>query len=198
MDTRNDGIGEEIEMQSVHPTEASVKAESFLQKTTGRITSLVKWINDKTSKSVIGRFFRFEGCGHVRAQSRSFIGSCNPKLTSRQPSKPSEIQDARLSTEIRAGLTTFATMSYIIAVNVSTSSHIQIDRINSSLFSSLPFSPTVASTANAMNCRRAHNRQAYSCAQTRLNTTCVSMVSREISLRRRGACAHHSQMSSST
>ncbi len=29
-----------------------------------------------------------------------------------------EIHDARLSTEIRAGMTTFATMSYIIAVNV--------------------------------------------------------------------------------
>ena len=29
-----------------------------------------------------------------------------------------EIQDACLSTEIRAGMTTFATMSYIIAVNV--------------------------------------------------------------------------------
>jgi hypothetical protein len=30
----------------------------------------------------------------------------------------SEIGDAYLSTEIRAGLTTFATMAYIIAVNV--------------------------------------------------------------------------------
>jgi xanthine/uracil/vitamin C permease (AzgA family) len=32
-----------------------------------------------------------------------------------------EIQDANFSTELRAGLTTFATMSYIIAVNVGTS-----------------------------------------------------------------------------
>ena len=33
--------------------------------------------------------------------------------------QPKEIQDAYFSTEIRAGMTTFATMSYIIAVNAS-------------------------------------------------------------------------------
>lgn len=32
--------------------------------------------------------------------------------------QPKEIQDAYFTTEIRAGMTTFATMSYIIAVNV--------------------------------------------------------------------------------
>jgi xanthine/uracil/vitamin C permease (AzgA family) len=31
-----------------------------------------------------------------------------------------EIPDANFSTELRAGLTTFATMAYIIAVNVRT------------------------------------------------------------------------------
>lgn len=36
--------------------------------------------------------------------------------------QPQEIQDASFYTEIRAGLTTFATMAYIIAVNVSVSS----------------------------------------------------------------------------
>lgn len=35
--------------------------------------------------------------------------------------QPQEIQDASFYTEIRAGLTTFATMAYIIAVNVSVS-----------------------------------------------------------------------------
>jgi xanthine/uracil/vitamin C permease (AzgA family) len=35
--------------------------------------------------------------------------------------QPQEIQDASFYTEIRAGLTTFATMAYIIAVNVSAS-----------------------------------------------------------------------------
>lgn len=34
--------------------------------------------------------------------------------------QPDEIHDANFSTEIRAGLTTFATMAYIIAVNVNT------------------------------------------------------------------------------
>jgi len=33
--------------------------------------------------------------------------------------QPDELQDAHFLTEISAGLTTFATMAYIIAVNVS-------------------------------------------------------------------------------
>ena len=35
--------------------------------------------------------------------------------------KPNEIKGARFTTELRAGLTTFFTMAYIIAVNVSLS-----------------------------------------------------------------------------
>jgi hypothetical protein len=35
------------------------------------------------------------------------------------PQKPNEIRGARFTTEMRAGLTTFFTMAYIIAVNVS-------------------------------------------------------------------------------
>lgn len=38
--------------------------------------------------------------------------------------QPQEIQDASFYTEIRAGLTTFATMAYIIAVNVSISNRL--------------------------------------------------------------------------
>lgn len=40
-------------------------------------------------------------------------------LTPSTTIQPQEIQDASFYTEIRAGLTTFATMAYIIAVNVS-------------------------------------------------------------------------------
>jgi xanthine/uracil/vitamin C permease (AzgA family) len=32
--------------------------------------------------------------------------------------QPKEIEDARFSAEIRAGITTFTTMAYVIAVNV--------------------------------------------------------------------------------
>ena len=49
------------------------------------------------SRSTFGRFFRLQNCGHENAR-----------------------QDARFWNEIRAGLTTFFTMAYIISVNVST------------------------------------------------------------------------------
>jgi AGZA family xanthine/uracil permease-like MFS transporter len=52
-------------------------------------------LNDLASHSVVGRYFHLEGSGHRN-----------------------EIKGARLTTEIRAGLTTFFTMAYIIAVNV--------------------------------------------------------------------------------
>ncbi|KAF9695947.1 hypothetical protein EKO04_005962 [Ascochyta lentis] len=46
--------------------------------------------------STFGRVFRLEGCGHEK-----------------------EIKNARFTTEIRAGLTTFFTMAYVISVNAS-------------------------------------------------------------------------------
>ena len=52
-------------------------------------------LNDLVSHSVVGRYFHLEGSGHPKA-----------------------IAGARFTTEIRAGLTTFFTMAYIIAVNV--------------------------------------------------------------------------------
>ncbi|KAL1596059.1 hypothetical protein SLS59_008048 [Nothophoma quercina] len=52
--------------------------------------------NDIVSGSVVGRYFHLEGSGH-----------------------PNEIKGARFTTELRAGLTTFFTMAYIIAVNAS-------------------------------------------------------------------------------
>ncbi|KAI9708046.1 MAG: hypothetical protein M1820_004250 [Bogoriella megaspora] len=52
--------------------------------------------NDLVGKSTFGRMFRLEGCGHEK-----------------------EIKHSRFLTEIRAGITTFFTMAYIIAVNAS-------------------------------------------------------------------------------
>jgi len=72
----------------------------------------VKAIDDKVSRSTFGRVFRLEGSGHVRSilvvQYDTFTNS----------SKPKERKGSRFLTEIRAGLTTFFTMAYIIAVNV--------------------------------------------------------------------------------
>ncbi|KAF3047611.1 hypothetical protein E8E12_010832 [Didymella heteroderae] len=53
-------------------------------------------LNDIVSGSIVGRYFHLEGSGH-----------------------PNEIKGARFTTELRAGLTTFFTMAYIIAVNAS-------------------------------------------------------------------------------
>ncbi|KAF2124063.1 purine transporter [Dothidotthia symphoricarpi CBS 119687] len=53
-------------------------------------------LNDIVSQSPVGRYFHLEGSGH-----------------------PNEIRGARFTTEMRAGLTTFFTMAYIIAVNAS-------------------------------------------------------------------------------
>jgi AGZA family xanthine/uracil permease-like MFS transporter len=52
-------------------------------------------LNDLVSHSFVGRYFHLEGSGHRNA-----------------------IAGATFTTEIRAGLTTFFTMAYIIAVNV--------------------------------------------------------------------------------
>ncbi|KAH8888792.1 hypothetical protein GQ53DRAFT_783495 [Thozetella sp. PMI_491] len=53
-------------------------------------------VDDIVNKSTFGRVFRLKGCGHEQ-----------------------EIPDANFTTELRAGLTTFATMAYIVAVNAS-------------------------------------------------------------------------------
>ncbi|KAF3043123.1 hypothetical protein E8E12_001857 [Didymella heteroderae] len=53
-------------------------------------------INVFIGASTFGRIFRLEGCGHEK-----------------------EIKNARFTTEIRAGLTTFFTMAYVISVNAS-------------------------------------------------------------------------------
>jgi len=58
--------------------------------------SFVERLNAQVADSVCGRWFRLEGCGHSR-----------------------ERVDSRFTTEIRAGLTTWAAMAYIISVNAS-------------------------------------------------------------------------------
>ncbi|KAF2088026.1 xanthine/uracil permease family protein-like protein [Saccharata proteae CBS 121410] len=52
--------------------------------------------DQRVADSLFGRFFRLEGCGHER-----------------------EIKNSRFTTEIRAGVTTFFTMAYIISVNAA-------------------------------------------------------------------------------
>ncbi len=68
----------------------------------------------KVSKSTFGRVFRLDGSGHVSSSCRKLaVGIADH-------SQPKERKGSKFLTEIRAGLTTFFTMAYIIAVNVST------------------------------------------------------------------------------
>jgi adenine/guanine/hypoxanthine permease len=69
-------------------------------------------IDIKIGSTTFGRVFRLEGSGHVRLCTQGPYESCTNlwQLKERKGSK--------FLTEIRAGLTTFFTMAYIIAVNV--------------------------------------------------------------------------------
>jgi hypothetical protein len=71
-------------------------------------------LNDVVSASVVGKYFHLDGSGHVR------IFRHRLSLYIINLSQPNEIKNARFTTELRAGLTTFFTMAYIIAVNVRT------------------------------------------------------------------------------
>ncbi|KAI3398659.1 hypothetical protein diail_8846 [Diaporthe ilicicola] len=71
-----------------------VYGQSFVARTFERVMERLRGVETSVNTSTFGRVFRLGGCGH-----------------------PQEIQDASFYTEIRAGLTTFATMAYIIAVN---------------------------------------------------------------------------------
>ncbi|KAG8862272.1 hypothetical protein FRB96_001851 [Tulasnella sp. 330] len=59
-----------------------------------RSRSWVDRLNARVADSLIGRHFRLDGSGHLKTRA-----------------------DAKFTTELRAGLTTFAAMSYIISVN---------------------------------------------------------------------------------
>ncbi|KAJ0117706.1 inner membrane protein yieg [Diaporthe amygdali] len=71
-----------------------VYGQSFMARNFERVLDRLRGVETSVNTSTFGRVFRLGGCGH-----------------------PQEIQDASFYTEIRAGLTTFATMAYIIAVN---------------------------------------------------------------------------------
>lgn len=68
-------------------------------------------VDNIISCSTFGRVFRLEGSGHVSQDAKHKTYSDNHQEQERR--------DAKFFTEIRAGLTTFFTMAYIIAVNVS-------------------------------------------------------------------------------
>lgn len=59
------------------------------------INDAISSLNYQIAKSTFGRVFRLEGSGHDKECKKSYF-----------------------SQEIRAGMTTFFTMAYIIAVNV--------------------------------------------------------------------------------
>ncbi|KIL58580.1 hypothetical protein M378DRAFT_132352 [Amanita muscaria Koide BX008] len=61
-----------------------------------KMSKSVVALNDRIANSIVGRWFLLEGCG-----------------------LPNERKGSRFTTEIRAGLTTWAAMVYIIAVNAS-------------------------------------------------------------------------------
>ncbi|KAK3940785.1 permease family-domain-containing protein [Diplogelasinospora grovesii] len=88
---------EHIEMQTMgeEETPPTVSRSLFASKLSA-FWNIVTSIDEKVNKSTFGRVFRLQGSGH-----------------------PDEIAGANFSTEIRAGLTTFFTMAYIIAVNAS-------------------------------------------------------------------------------
>jgi AGZA family xanthine/uracil permease-like MFS transporter len=78
------------------------------------IRSYIEDLNVFIGSSTFGRIFRLEGSGHV---SPLFAKLEDMLMFGVQDM---EIRNTRFSTELRAGLTTFFTMAYIIAVNVST------------------------------------------------------------------------------
>ncbi|KAG8159592.1 hypothetical protein KVR01_010229 [Diaporthe batatas] len=71
-----------------------VHSHGFMARNFEWMTDRLRRVETAVNTSTFGRVFRLGGCGH-----------------------PQEIEDASFYTEIRAGLTTFATMAYIIAVN---------------------------------------------------------------------------------
>jgi len=77
------------------------------------IRSSIGAFNAYVGSSTFGRIFRLEGSGHVRVSHHQFE-TCTDLLL-----QELEIRNTKFTTELRAGLTTFFTMSYIIAVNVS-------------------------------------------------------------------------------
>ncbi len=78
------------------------------------IDGLVHKVNEAFARSSVGRLFRLEGSGHVSSQPPEKVQTHALTALTRQEKA---LPNARFSTEIRAGLTTFFTMAYIISVN---------------------------------------------------------------------------------
>ncbi|KAK4225002.1 putative inner membrane protein [Podospora fimiseda] len=98
---------DEIEMEPVGsrpivPTTVKNEAQQpisrpgWLKRNLNKLNRFITPVDEWVGRSFVGRLFHLKGSGGIK-----------------------EIQDAYFSTELRAGLTTFATMSYIIAVNSS-------------------------------------------------------------------------------
>jgi AGZA family xanthine/uracil permease-like MFS transporter len=79
------------------------------------VLSSVRSLDSKISKSTFGRVFRLDGSGHVSFTSL--------RVSITDVPQPKERKGSKFVTEIRAGLTTFFTMAYIIAVNVGAELH---------------------------------------------------------------------------
>ncbi|KAK0752137.1 permease family-domain-containing protein [Schizothecium vesticola] len=78
------------------PGQDPVDTRSWFEIKVEQSLGLLSRVNHWVNTSALGSLFRLEGSGH-----------------------PDEIKGANFSTELRAGLTTFATMAYIIAVNAT-------------------------------------------------------------------------------
>lgn len=105
------GIMERMDVES--PT---AEKRSIVEKLKGKLHQARKAVDrfDRVvSTSTFGRIFRLDGSGHVSL----LVLRSNPDkvLTLEQPK---QIADSSFLREVRAGATTFATMAYIIAVNV--------------------------------------------------------------------------------
>ncbi|CAN8095182.1 unnamed protein product [Discula destructiva] len=95
MEHRDSGHDQEQQQQQQQQQQQRyVYGRSFMARSFGRVMDCLRGIETAVNTSTFGRVFRLDGSGH-----------------------PEQIQDASFYTEIRAGLTTFATMAYIIAVN---------------------------------------------------------------------------------
>jgi AGZA family xanthine/uracil permease-like MFS transporter len=78
------------------------------------IRNSIHGLDAKLSRSTFGRVFRLDGSGH--ASSDLPVSA----VLFADITQEKERKGAKFMTEIRAGLTTFFTMAYIIAVNVGT------------------------------------------------------------------------------
>lgn len=98
--------------------------QKILHSTMDSINNAILQMDRNISKSTFGRVFRFEGSGHVR------LFPTNLQTLTYTP-QPKERKGARFLREIRAGLTTFFTMAYIIAVNVCNDPHFDLCNLTS-------------------------------------------------------------------